>query len=319
MSDEMMQGEPRQAVQIEQDDLVIFGEDGRFYLVQKADYAEPTHELPASLMSAAEFLVGLGSVVSDVTAFEWDAAKDLMAKCACIVLNLASLRQLSEKEKGKPLTFLEGRGDKKSQASKKLSSDGKTINPELRLGKGDLVIFNEDRKFYWVKQHEYQSKSSELPSDMRGAPELMVKLGAVAADIPRIPTAGTACFLLNMACVRGGSSHAARILEENNLAERLREHGALPAARPLLEKRAEADRTFEEEKKEAIATVERWRKKLEPLDTRQYRRERRDLKRQARAARRGKSRLHILGGGAVGMVGVMKRSLLSVLGLEQRN
>lgn len=329
MSDDNMQGEPRHPLQIEQDDLVIFGEDGRFYLVQKVDYVR--HELPAPLMSAAEFLVGLGAVVSDVTAFEWDATEGLMGKCSCIVLNLASLRQVSEKKQGKPLTFLNGRDPKKSQASKKAgarqptdetkhSSNGKKLEPPPRLGKSDLVIFNEDRKFYWVKQQEYQSKWRELPLDMRSAPELMVKLGTVAADIPPIPTAGTACYLLNLASLRRGSGHAARLIEENNLAARLRAHEKHPAAEYLLAKRAAADRTLEVERTEARATAKRLQKELEPLDRKKNRKELRVLAKQARSARRGKGRLHLLGVvGAVGMVGVMRRSLLSVLGVEQRH
>jgi hypothetical protein len=205
-------------LQIEQDDLVIFGEDGKFYLVPKATYTAT--RLPAALMSAPEFIVGLGSLVSDITAFQSDVASQLTAKCACLVLNLAAIRQLSEKL-GEPHAF-DTDGDGGIATS---STPMQEHVPEPRLDPEDLVIFGEDGTFYFVTEETY--KTQELPPDLKSAPELMVKLGTVVADIPSLPTAGSACFLLNLASVRKGSEEAARLIKSHR---REREREEQPSA-----------------------------------------------------------------------------------------
>lgn len=267
----------RRNLQIEQDDLVVFGEDGQFYLIQKAEYT--AHELPATLTSTAEFLVGLGAVVADVSAFEWEIPwKQLTDNCACIVLNLAAIRQISEK-KDKPITFMHRADGHELRAWKQFAPPGNerpagkhrarkhlagkesrrttpaeegTGNYNQTIGPDDLVIFNEDKKFYWVKEDDYAS-SRELHEELRSAPELMVMLGVVVADIPRIPTAGTACFLLNLASVRRGSSHAAQLLAENI---QLAKH---PGLHPTLKaERKAANDTLRQKKQEDLARLEKW-------------------------------------------------------------
>ncbi|QRK07262.1 hypothetical protein JQX13_45685 [Archangium violaceum] len=201
------------ALQLEQDDLVIFGEDGKFHHVPKTYYATPEQRLPDRFKSAPEFLVGLGAVVADVTAYQSaqedeTAREPLTADCACIVLNMAAIRQESEKHKdpraGRPIP----NGDPVNATSEPPEVESP---PGLRVERDDLVIFGEDGKFYLVKKQYYEQQV--LPEDMQSAPQLMVELGAVVADIPRLPTAGSACQLVNMASIRRGSAHAARLVK----------------------------------------------------------------------------------------------------------
>lgn len=255
-------------LQIEQDDLVIFGEDGKFYLIPKTDYA--TNELPVALMSTAEFVVGLGSIITDIPSFDWDSSRYLMGdeahpltdRCSCIVLNLAVIRQVSEKETDRTITFLDDsdkrRGSNGKRTCPRLHVDGKKADPNLRLGMCDLVIFGEDRKFYWVKQQDYQKIQNELPPEMSSAPELMVKLGSLAADIPRIPTAGTACVLLNLLAVKRGSDYAARVLEENIQSSRLPSTQSSAEQESLRRERDADARQRAEARKQAAQRLKEW-------------------------------------------------------------
>lgn len=204
-------------LQLEQDDLVIFGEDGKFHHVPKAYYATPEQRLPDRFKSAPEFLVGLGVVVADVTAYQSaqvdeTAREPLTADCACIVLNMAAIRQESEKHKDPRAEHPLPNGHPE-QATSEPPEVASTPGP--RVEKDDLVIFGEDGKFYLVKRQYYEQQV--LPEDMQSAPQLMVELGAVVADIPRLPTAGSACQLVNLASIRMGSAHAARLVRKHRM------------------------------------------------------------------------------------------------------
>jgi hypothetical protein len=202
--------EPVTDLQLEQDDLVIFGEDGRFHHVPKSYYADPRQRLPDKYRSAPEFAVGMGTVISDLSVYTSVHAEDsvqarMTADCACFVLNLKAVRQASEKATG-PLTELEN-GRLRESPPPPLGNEGA---PMPRIEKDDLVIFGEDGKFYLVKKSYYEQQI--LPDDMKSAPQLMVELGTVVADIPRLPTAGSACQLVNLASIRMGSAGAARLI-----------------------------------------------------------------------------------------------------------
>lgn len=196
-------------LQLEQDDLVIFGEDGQFHHVPKTYYADPRQRLPDKFRSAPEFAVGMGIVVSDLSVYASVQSEDspqarMMTGCSCIVLNLKAIRQESEKVAG-PLTELENGRPRPSPPPPRLEGV-----PVPRLEKDDLVIFGEDGKFYLVKKSYYEKQI--LPDEMKSAPQLMVELGTVVADIPRLPTAGSACQLVNLASIRMGSAGAARLI-----------------------------------------------------------------------------------------------------------
>lgn len=197
-------------LQLEQDDLVLFGEDGKFHHVPKSYYADPRQRLPDKFRSAPEFAVGLGTVVSDLSVYASVQSKDsvqarMMVGCMCFVLNLKAIRQASEKSTG-PLTELEN-GHPRDSPPLPPEVEG---TPDLRVEKDDVVIFGEDGKFYLVKKSYYEQQI--LPDDMKSAPQLMVELGTVVADIPRLPTAGSACQLVNLASIRMGSTGAARLI-----------------------------------------------------------------------------------------------------------
>ncbi|WP_224365045.1 hypothetical protein [Hyalangium versicolor] len=276
----------QQDLQIEQDDLVIFGEDGKFYVVQKGQYTST--ELPQALLSAPEFVVGLGAMVSDITVTHpWSEQSELTERCSCVVLNLAAIRQVSEKEDPrKALTFLEkqGQGDKKSTHC--LHSDGKQTALNVKPGQSDLVIFNEEKKFYWVKREEYEL--IELPEDLRSAPEFMVRLGAVVADIPSLPTAGCACYLLNLASVRKGSSYAARVAEEQNLGGRLKKlEKQDPDSASLTQARQEAVRASKEEEEKAGYETTALRGKIQKMEADAWRKKCEAARERSKANRRG--------------------------------
>ncbi|WNG48262.1 hypothetical protein F0U60_32150 [Archangium minus] len=211
--------QPRVSVlQLEQDDLVIFGVDGEFHHVPKAYYATPEQRLPDRFRSAPEFVVGLGAVVADVTAYksaQLDGAdgEPMTAGCSCIVLNMAAIRQESEKHKDPRARHTLANGH---------SAQATSAPPEVKNGAGlcveedDLVIFGEDGNFYWVRKEYYEKQ--KLPDDMKSAPQLMVELGTVVADIPRLPTAGSACQLVNLASIRKGSTYVAERIRQKRLA-----------------------------------------------------------------------------------------------------
>jgi hypothetical protein len=199
-------------LQLEQDDLVIFGEDGEFHYVQKAQYMKPDQRLPEKYRSAPEFLVGLGAVVADITVFksvqvngskqvQEQKPEPLTGRCSCILLNIAAIRQESVKRAGSHATGKSGRSTELPPVP-----SGHDGGPEPKTD--DLVIFGEDGEFYLVDKGVY--KDQVLPEGMESAPLLMVELGVVIADIPRLPTAGSACHLVNLASIRKGSEETAR-------------------------------------------------------------------------------------------------------------
>jgi hypothetical protein len=204
---------PEPELQLEEDDLVIFGEDGRFYYVKRDQYTDPACRLPDKFRATPEFMVGLGTVVADVTVLESVQAEvskqaepptPLLVRCSCVVLNVAAIRRKSEKKKDKkePVPILE----KAKSASAK---SGLEPQPE------DLVIFEEDQDFYLVKRDVYATQ--EIPPALKSAPLLMVELGTVVADIPRLPTAGSACKLLNLAFLRKDRSELARLIRDQKI------------------------------------------------------------------------------------------------------
>jgi hypothetical protein len=209
-------------LQLEEDDLVIFGEDGRFYYVKKSDYTDPACRLPDKYRATPEFLVGLGTVVADITvldAVQSDGAKPvqetpLTVRCSCVVLNVAAIRRESEKKKDKkephpikePFPIVAG-------AKSTLGKGELAPQPE------DLVIFGEDEDFHLVKRDVYVTQ--ELPPALKSAPLLMVELGTVVADIPRLPTAGSACELLNLASLRKGRTELASLIRDQKLDQRI--------------------------------------------------------------------------------------------------
>jgi len=83
------------------------------------------------------------------------------------------------------------------------------------------VIFGTDRTFYLLKKRIYEKM--ELPRELESTPTIMVQLGAQLADMPSLPTAGSACFLLNLASIRHGSAKAAVLIEKNSLESQLGE------------------------------------------------------------------------------------------------
>jgi len=73
----------------------------------------------------------------------------------------------------------------------------------VQLHQDDLVLYGEDGKYYLVAKADYMS--NPLPEELKSGPEFLVALGTVAADIPAVPTAGCACYLLNLAAIRNRS------------------------------------------------------------------------------------------------------------------
>jgi hypothetical protein len=189
-------------LQLEQDDLVIFAEDGKFYYVPKTYYANPKQLLPDKFKSTPEFVVGLGATLSDISIYPLAQS---LSGASCIVLNLAALRKESEKseERQGPSLTIKPHNDQSEEPS--IESP-----PGLTVERDDLVIFGEDGKFYLVKKEYYTQEKQLLRKEMRSAPQLMVELGTVVADIPCVPTAGCACELVNLASLRLGSEEAAR-------------------------------------------------------------------------------------------------------------
>jgi hypothetical protein len=199
-------------LQLEEDDLVIFGEDGRFYYVKKDQYTDPARRLPDKFRATPEFMVGLGTVVADISVLDSVQAEGstqaeeppLKVRCPCVVLNMAAIRGVSEKKRDmkEPVPI-----PKKTKST----SDGSGLEPQPE----DLVIFGEDNDFYLVKRDVYAKQ--EIPPALKSAPLLMVELGAVVADIPRLPTAGSACELLNLASLRKDRTELARLIRDQKI------------------------------------------------------------------------------------------------------
>ena len=73
-------------IQVDADDLVIYGDDGKYYLVKKSVYTQT--ELPKSLQATPSLLVTYGSVLATV-----DPGTNPGTGCACYVLNLTAVRK----------------------------------------------------------------------------------------------------------------------------------------------------------------------------------------------------------------------------------
>jgi hypothetical protein len=200
---------PLEDLQIELDDLVVLGEDGRFYLITQKEYMAT--RLPDSLRSVAEFVVGLGAVVADLG--DVNSANDaslsaLTQGFRCIVLNAAAIVNRREKQ-GRPRV---------TSLPKGIDGDTCKVPPALleepdiplsltgndSIDDKDIVVFEPDGRFYWIKYEDHLNTDTGrvLPEGMRSAPELMISLGTLVADIPSLPTVGCACKLLNLRALR---------------------------------------------------------------------------------------------------------------------
>ncbi|WP_158079901.1 hypothetical protein [Archangium sp. Cb G35] len=224
---------------------MIFGEDGKFYVVSPETYtSEP---LPSEFMSTAEFVVGMGAMVSDVASLQLlNAAAssgegqndrtsaqpvelvELTQASACILMNLAAIRQVSEKAGDPPISFLDDTTCKCQKPTNTKNGKAAPSGPiipkfNLKIEKDDLVIFGTDRKFYLLKKQIYSNEYTSLPRSLENTPKFMVQLGTQIADMPSLPTAGCACYLLNVASIRHGSTRAAVLIEKSSLEAQIEE------------------------------------------------------------------------------------------------
>ena len=112
------------------------------------------------------------------------------------MLNLAAIRLVSEKAGDPPISMLEDPGcnarTPRPSSPRRPPSRPPRQEEELQLEKDDLVIFGTDRTFYLLKKKIYEKM--ELPRELESTPTIMVQLGAQLADMPSLPTAGSACF-----------------------------------------------------------------------------------------------------------------------------
>lgn len=73
-------------IQVGAEDLVIYGDDGKYYLVKKEVYTQT--ELPRVLQGTPQLMVTYGSVLATV-----DPGTNPGVGCACYILNLTAVRK----------------------------------------------------------------------------------------------------------------------------------------------------------------------------------------------------------------------------------
>ncbi|PTL75913.1 hypothetical protein DAT35_52485 [Vitiosangium sp. GDMCC 1.1324] len=229
-------------LQLEQDDLMIFGEDGNFYYVKRDQYMRSAQRLPEHFRSAPEFLVGLGAMAADISVFhavqsngstraQTQEPEPLTGNCSCMLLNVAAIRQESEKKK---------RAHPPLKNDRKIPPTNYDTRSAPEPQTQDLVIFADDGEFYLVERALYEKQ--RLPKGMESAPLLMVELGTVVADIPRLPTAGSACVLVNLASIRSGPGKTLRSIRTLKASDTDTRRRAQPKARRSEPPRARGSR-----------------------------------------------------------------------------